>query len=702
MSLQRLLGIGAAAILGIAAATSAALPAQAAPAEPATSSSYHQPSTPPVLGATPYQGWNTYFGLGGDFTTDKVIEVADFLNSSGLAKAGYNIVWLDGGWQAETPRGADGQLQGDAARFPGGMKAVADAIHARGLKAGIYTDAGPFMPEHCGLGSYGHYQTDADTIAAWGYDAVKVDFLCGIAADLDPQTVYTEFATALRNNASGRDIILNICNPVTSPDWGNYPESQQSTHTWSYAPAIAQSWRTYTDVGFVGKITYRDVLRNFDANAAHPEVAGPGHFNDPDYLGPQLGLSDEEFRSQMALWSLAAAPLVIGSDPRTFTPETLATLTNKDLLAINQDRLGKQATRVGAAGNTETWVKPLADGSVAVGLVNRTDTPVSISTTTSAVGLSSNRVTVKDAWTHTTTEANGTLRASVPARGVAVLVVKKATGLPQSARVVADAPTITALNGQPVPASGDVLTSASATLTGTVTLHNDGTIPVVSPQVSFTAPNGWSASVVGSQPALIKAGKSVDVKVKFVVPADASNGSVSLGTSVRYIGVRGKTTANAPALSVTVAPAPPTGTDQPLSAHPWISATSGWLTPSVDTSVGGGSPLKIAGTTYPTGLGVASPSDIRYYLGGTATRLTGVVGVDDVVNNVGPDGGTVTFSLIADGQTIWDSGTVTRGHAIPFDVSLTGVRDLTLHVGDAGDGGYNDRADWANLKISAH
>jgi alpha-galactosidase len=246
------------------------------------------------------------------------------------------------------------------------MAALADAIHDRGLRGGIYTDAGPYIPGTCGLGSGGHYQTDADTFAQWGYDAVKADFLCGITADLDPQEAFTAFAHALRNNSSGRSMIFNLCNPVTSPDWGDYPQEQQSTWSWTYAPDIAESWRTYTDVGFVGQIQFKDVLRNFDANARHPEVAGPGHFSDPDYLGPELGMTTEEFRTQMSLWTVAAAPLIISSDPRTLSQESMDILLDEDVLAIDQDRLGVQGTRVGAAGTTETWAKPLADGSVAV------------------------------------------------------------------------------------------------------------------------------------------------------------------------------------------------------------------------------------------------------------------------------------------------------------------------------------------------
>lgn len=309
-------------------------PAHAAPATGAPA----RTATEQVLSPTPYQGWNTYFGLGGNFTEQSVREVADALVSRGLARAGYDIVWLDGGWQDPEPRTPAGDLRADRTRFPNGLKPLVDYIHAKGLRAGIYTDVGPYIPGRCGLGSGGgYYQRDADRFAAWEFDAVKVDFLCGIAADLDPKTAYTEFARALRNNASGRPMIFNLCNPVTSPDWGDYPEEQQSTYSWTYAPEIAQSWRTYTDVGFVGDIKFTDVLRNYDANARHPEVAGPGRYNDPDYLAPQLGMTDEEFRTQMTLWSVAAAPLVIGSDVRTLSATSVGILTDPDVLAINQD-----------------------------------------------------------------------------------------------------------------------------------------------------------------------------------------------------------------------------------------------------------------------------------------------------------------------------------------------------------------------------
>ncbi|MFI9489740.1 NPCBM/NEW2 domain-containing protein [Promicromonospora sp. NPDC052451] len=676
--------------LAAAGPAGAALAAPAVPAEPAA------PAPAPGPSPTPYQGWNTYYGLGGDFTADEVLDVADFLVSSGLAEAGYDIVWLDGGWQADVPRGADGRLQGDPSRFPDGMAALADEIHDRGLRAGIYTDAGPYIPGTCGLGSGGHYQTDADTFAEWGYDAVKVDFLCGITADLDPQEAFTAFAEALRNNSSGRSMIFNLCNPVTSPDWGDYPEEQQSTWSWTYAPEIAESWRTYTDVGFVGQIQFKDVLRNFDANARHPEVAGPGHFSDPDYLGPELGMTTEEFRTQMSLWTVAAAPLVISSDPRTLSRESLDILLDDDVLAIDQDPLGVQGTRVGPAGTTETWAKPLTDGSVAVALLNRGDRAAEVATTARDLGLRGRAFEVLDTWTDARTQSAGTIRAAVPAHGAALLRVtpSRADGAP---RLVAAPPVFTAVGADDIAPTTDVLAAAGDRLTTQVTLHNDGSTPVRDPRVVLDAPEGWTARPSGGTPRTVRPGTSATVSFTLTVPAGTATGGHDVAASVSSAGGPAVTT---PPARVTVAPSAPSGGDVVLSRHPWVSASSGWMEPTVDQSVGGGSPLTVAGVVHPAGIGVASPSTVRYYLGAACTALTGSVGIDDVVGTVGPEGGTATFDVVGDGATLWSSGTVERGAAVAFDVDVTGVRDLSLRVGDAGDGGYNDRADWLSPTLT--
>jgi alpha-galactosidase len=684
-----LLGGVIAAVLVTASVATAAAPASAAPV-----STVAQTSATTVLSPTPYMGWNTYYGLGGDFTDATIRSVADSLVSRGLKKAGYDIVWLDGGWQADESRSAAGDLQPNPAKFPNGLKPLVDYIHSKGLKAGIYTDAGPYIPGRCGLGSGGYYQRDADQFAAWGFDAVKVDYLCGIAANLDPKTVFTEFAQALRNNASHRPMIFNLCNPVTSPDWGNYPESQQSIFSWSYAPAIAQSWRTYTDVGFQGDIKFKDVLRNYDANARHPEVVKPGAFSDPDYLAPELGMSDEEFRTQLTLWAVAAAPLVVGSDIRKLSATTIGMLTDPDVVGINQDRAAVQAVRVGAAGTTETWVKRLADGSRAVVLLNRGDSAKTLTTTAKAVGLSGSRFTLKNAWTNSVTESAGTISAAVPAHGTALFRVAPATGLPGIPHVTAGIPQVTKVGTDSQPDGVAPVVAGGDELTAQVVVRNDGLVPVLKPAVALTGGTGWTVKSLTKAPDLLAGGKQVTFTFTVKLAAGAAPGNEALTASTTYEAIGYGTQRQTTVSPVVVAPAPPSGTAE-LSHHPWIVATSGWMSPTVDESVGGGSPISLVSQTYPTGIGVASPSTVRYYLGKACSRLTATVGIDDAVRNVGPEGGTSTFQVVGDGKVLFDSGVIDRDHPKPVDVDLTGVRVLDLLVGDAGDGGYNDRADWA-------
>ncbi|MFI6759901.1 NPCBM/NEW2 domain-containing protein [Micromonospora sp. NPDC050417] len=676
----------------------APVPAQASAGADTTAS--RKPAPAQVLSPTPYQGWNTYFGLGGDFSEQSVREVADAMVSRGLAKAGYDIVWLDGGWQDPEPRTAAGDLQADRTRFPNGLQPLVDYIHAKGLKAGIYTDAGPYIPGKCGLGSGGgYYQRDADQFAAWKFDAVKVDFLCGIAADLDPKTVYTEFARALRNNASHRPIIFNLCNPVTSPDWGNYPQEQQSTYSWSYAPQIAQSWRTYTDVGFVGDIKFKDVLRNYDANARHPEVAGPGHFNDPDYLAPGLGMSDEEFRTQMTLWSMAAAPLVIGSDVRKLNQASIDALTDREALAINQDPAGVQAVRVGAAGTTETWVKRLADGDRAVMLLNRGESPKILTTKASSVGLSGARFTVENAWTNQVTESAGTISAAVAAHGAALFRVSPNRGLPGVPHITSGLPQVTRVGADALPGGTAPVLAGGDEARVEVVVRNDGLLPVLAPQVTLAAPVGWTVRPIGRAPVALTGGQSTTLAFTVKVPAGTAPGTADLTATTTYEAIGHGRLRQVTVSTVVLAPTPPQG-EVALSHHTWISATSGWMSPTIDLSVGGWSPISVVGQVYPTGIGVASPSTIRYYTGGKCRQLTGLVGIDDAVRNVGPEGATATFQVVGDGRVLFDSAVVGRDDPRQFDVDLTGVRVLDLVVGDAGDGGYNDRANWVGLNAS--
>ncbi|MBV8431259.1 MAG: glycoside hydrolase family 27 protein, partial [Solirubrobacterales bacterium] len=234
------------------------------------------------LAPTPYMGWNTYYGVGGVFNEETILSVANSLLGTGLAQAGYKIVWLDFGW-ASGARDSSGNLIVDPAQWPDGMAGLTLWLHQHGLLAGIYTDAGRSGCNGQGVGSYGHYQQDADAFAAWGFDAVKVDF-CGAGQEgLTPQTQYSEFATALANNSSGRPMILNVCNFwVPGQIDGSLPTLANSSYAnFQWAPQVAQSWRTDTDIGYIKEIVFSNVLRNLDSDAAHPEAAGPGHWNDP-------------------------------------------------------------------------------------------------------------------------------------------------------------------------------------------------------------------------------------------------------------------------------------------------------------------------------------------------------------------------------------------------------------------------------------
>ncbi|MFE2698576.1 glycoside hydrolase family 27 protein [Streptomyces mirabilis] len=382
------------------------------------------------LASTPYMGWNTYYGLGAP-TEDQVKKVADHLVSSGLRDSGYNIVWLDGGWQADQPRDPQtGRLVANSTRFPSGIPALVTYLHKRGLKVGIYTDAGEYDGgKWCGLGSRGHYEQDARQFAGWKVDAIKVDFLCGIGAGLDPGPAFKEFSDAVAK--SGRKMLLNLCNPLTD-DWGMPHTPEQDAHnTFVYGPTAADSWRTGTDIAW-GTPTageWPNILRNMDANAWHPEAQGPGHWNDPDYLIPMrklaeggYELTEEESTTQFVMWAEMASPLMLGSDPRTLAQSMIDTLRNPEIIAVDQDPLGIQGARVATDSVGDVYSKVLQGaGKRAVVLLNRSDQAQDRTVTFADAGLAG-KVAVRDLRARA---ARGTFTGSytvrVPAHGTAFL-----------------------------------------------------------------------------------------------------------------------------------------------------------------------------------------------------------------------------------------------------------------------------------------
>ncbi|MEV8345125.1 glycoside hydrolase family 27 protein [Streptomyces niveus] len=383
------------------------------------------------LAPTPYMGWNTYYGLGAP-TEQEVRSVADHLVSSGLRDSGYDIVWLDGGWQADNPRDGAGRLTAHPGRFPSGIPALVTYLHERGLKAGIYTDAGAYDGgKSCGLGSRGHYTEDAKQFADWKIDAIKVDFLCGIGAKLDPGPAFKEFSDAVAK--SGRPMLLNLCNPLTD-DWGIPHTPEQDAHnTYVYGPRTGDSWRTGTDVAFGAPSTgqWANVLRNMDANAWHPEAQGPGRYNDPDYLIPMRRLEDgsyelteEESTTQLVMWAVMGSPLIMGSDPRTLPQSMIDTLRNPEIIAVDQDPLAIQGVRVATDATGDVYSKTLKGaGKRAVVLLNRSDKAAARTVTFADAGLTGD-VAVRDVRARADRGTHsGSYTVTVPAHGTAFLTL---------------------------------------------------------------------------------------------------------------------------------------------------------------------------------------------------------------------------------------------------------------------------------------
>jgi alpha-galactosidase len=344
------------------------------------------------LAQTPPMGWNSWNKFACDNDERTVRATADAMVSSGMRDAGYRYLVIDDCWQGK--RDADGFIHPDPKKFPSGIKAVAHYVHSKGLKFGIYSDAGF---ETCGHrpGSQGHEYQDALQYARWGVDYLKYDW-CG-AGTRDAQEAYRTMADALR--ATGRPIVFSIC------EWG-------TSKPWLWATDIGNQWRTTSDIwdGWKGKspngyaIGVMDIV---DLNEPLWPFAGPGHWNDPDMLEVgNGGMTDSEYRAHFSLWAVMAAPLIAGNDIAAMTPATRAILLNKDVIAVDQDRLGVQGHRIGDKGAQETWVKPLSGGARAVVLLNRGETAATISVEWGALGYPARlQATVTDLWSKQVTRA---------------------------------------------------------------------------------------------------------------------------------------------------------------------------------------------------------------------------------------------------------------------------------------------------------
>jgi alpha-galactosidase len=362
------------------------------------------------LAPTPPMGFNTWNRFGCEVSETLIREVADAMVANGMSAAGYRYVVIDDCWQ--TARDGEGRILPDASRFPGGMKAVADYVHERGLRFGLYTDVGP---ETCQgrPGSYGYEKLDAETYAAWGVDYVKVDW-CH-ADDLDAPERYRIFRDAL--DATGRPIVLSVC------EWGR-------NDPWKWAPGIGQLWRVTADI----QDRWQSVVWILNANAPHHAAAGPGHWNDPDMLEVgNGGMTVEEYKSHFSLWAMMAAPLMAGNDVRSMTGQIREILLNPEVIAVDQDPLGAQGRIVIDRGyGGQVWMKPLADGSRAVALLNLSEEELELYVRWSSLELPPGAAEVRDLWTHQSLglhtdkgkHYDERFRAKVPPHGVVMLRVR--------------------------------------------------------------------------------------------------------------------------------------------------------------------------------------------------------------------------------------------------------------------------------------
>jgi len=317
------------------------------------------------LALTPPMGWNSWNKFACNVDEKMIKEIADAMVATGMKAAGYTYINIDDCWHGD--RDSLGFIHPDAKRFPSGMKALADYVHSKGLKLGIYSDAGS---QTCGgrPGSRGYEFQDAQTYAKWGIDYLKYDW-CNTEG-LKAEGAYKTITAALRK--AGRPIVLSIC------EWGN-------DKPWEWGQSVGHLWRTTGDIYNCfdcvedhGTWKSFGAMQILDKQEGLRQYAGPGHWNDPDMLEVGNGMVVNQDRAHFSMWAMIAAPLIAGNDLRKMSAETINILTNQEVIAVNQDELGIQGFKETVKDSVETWYKPLKNGDWAVCFLNRSKSPKTI------------------------------------------------------------------------------------------------------------------------------------------------------------------------------------------------------------------------------------------------------------------------------------------------------------------------------------
>ncbi len=366
------------------------------------------------LARTPPMGWNSWNKFAGRVTDADVRGMADAMVSSGMSKVGYTYINIDDTW--EGPRDASGNITSNR-KFPD-MKALTDYVHSKGLKIGLYSSPGP---KTCAgyEGTYGHEEQDAKQWAAWGFDYIKYDWCSAgeIYKDEEMRAVYQKMGDALRK--AGRPIVFSLCQYGLDKVWTWGPKV--GGNLWRTTGDISDRWASLNRIGFgqavPGSLTQLDIA----------SYIKPGAFNDPDMLEiGNGGMTPDEYRLHMSLWSMLAAPLLAGNDLRSMTDEIRSILTNTEVIAVDQDPAVKPAHKVSEQGTSIVLARPLADGSTAVGMFNRGEEPARISVPWEILGLAGKKLNVRDLWEHKDVPHSGIeYTATIPRHGVVMLRVRE-------------------------------------------------------------------------------------------------------------------------------------------------------------------------------------------------------------------------------------------------------------------------------------
>ena len=368
-----------------------------------------------ALAPTPPMGWNSWNKFACNVSEDLIKSVADAIATNGMKDAGYQYVVIDDCWQVS--RDASGNIVADPKQFPSGIKALADYVHSKGLKFGLYSDAGA---KTCvgRPGSQGHEYQDALQYASWGADYLKYDW-CNTGTR-NAEEAYLTMSTALLS--TGRPIVFSIC------EWG-------TAKPWLWGKGIGNLWRTTGDISdkWTSKKKWPDgtcceygMVDILDMQAGLESFAGPGHWNDPDMLEVgNGGMTIPEYRAHFSFWALLSAPLIAGNDVRSMSPEIKEILTNSEVIAVNQDKLGREGRRIRKDSDLEVWAKPLSDGSRAVMLFNRGTGDVDVSVFWEEIAYPNHlSAEVRNLWSHKDLGSfTGTYSAKVASHSVVMLKI---------------------------------------------------------------------------------------------------------------------------------------------------------------------------------------------------------------------------------------------------------------------------------------